>query len=73
MIMGSIMKRDMWVKEDLIPDQYINTRSTSDALKAYQKENKEDLGIWQADSFDGKTKAVNMFTAKTIPSMYLTG
>ena len=45
-------------------NNYVNPKVTEDLYKNYASESE---GIWQADSFDGKQRAVHMYTAYTVP------
>ena len=70
-LLGAIGRRRTWVSKDVIPDTYINPLSRIQLSRAFGQEMREDkrdfkTDVWQADSYDGKTVVVNMFTAKTL-------
>ena len=45
-------------------DSYVNPKVTEQLFASYGSDSE---AIWQADSFDGKQKAVHMYTAYTVP------
>ena len=63
-VLGSVNKRNTWVRETAIPEKYVNPMSTSQLLKAFGEDG--DVS-WQPDSFDGKTRAVHIFTGRSLP------
>ena len=59
-----ISDRRVWT-ENLLGNSYVNPLNTASLLNEYGS--KESESLWQADSFDGKTRAVHMYTAMTVP------
>lgn len=63
-VLSSVSKRKIWIRTEAIPDKYIEPMSTQALLRAYGGES--DV-VWQPDAFDGKTKAIHIFTGKGLP------
>ena len=63
-VLGAIGNRKNFVRKDAIPNQFVNPQSTQQLVKAFGS---DADAIWQPDAFDGKTKAVHIFTGKSIP------
>ena len=63
-LLGSVNKRKTWIREVGIPDVYVEPTNTKALLRHFGQDGQ---AIWQPDSFDGKTRAVHIFTGKSIP------
>ena len=63
-LLKNISLRKKWTK-DTLGNSYVDPQNTSDLLAAYGDKGKQKL--WQMDSYDGKTRAVHMYTAYTVP------
>ena len=63
--LSSISKRRAWIRTTL-GDAFINPRSTSALIKAYAPEGSV-MEPWQEDAYDGHTKKMTIFNAKTVP------
>ena len=63
--LSSISKRRAWIRKTL-GDSFINPRSTSALIKAYAPEGSV-MEPWQEDAYDGATKKMTIFNAKTVP------
>ena len=63
-VLSAIGKRRAWVAKTAIPDVYVNPQSAKALITAYGD---DEYVAWQPDSYDGKTRAVHMLTAKTVP------
>ena len=62
-VLGAVSARKNWVRTEAIPDKYVDPQSVKALLKAFGDDND---AVWQPDAFDGKTRAVHIFTGKSI-------
>ena len=62
-VLSAVSKRRRFLA-DTLGDQYINPQSTRQLVERYGEE--DGLTIWQPDSHDGKSRAVHIFTGKTV-------
>ena len=64
-VLALIGARGQWLAENGAEGEPVNPRSAEALVKAFPQL-AEGLAIWQPDSFDGKTRAINYFMAKSI-------
>ena len=64
MLMKAISLRRKYIKDVVLGDDYIETRSPTALIAKYGTEN--DV-VWQPDAKDGNERALHMFNAKSIP------
>ena len=61
-VSGVLGKNDRFM-QDKLGDKYVNHRKAKELVKKYGGGR---LRVWQADSYDGKTRRLHIFTGKTI-------
>lgn len=62
-VIGATFKRRQFITRALGND-YINPQKTKELVKRFGGD--EDMSIWQPDSYDGKKRAIHIFTGKTV-------
>ena len=58
-------RRALWMKANTGTGKIINTAKADALIKAFP-EDAAGMKVWQPDSFDGKTRAINFFVGKSI-------
>ena len=61
-VLGAVFAKRSFIKNTL-KDDYVNPQNMQELIKKYAP---DTHSAWQADSFDGKTRAVHIFTGKTV-------